>query len=168
MTGRQQHALWINLMPVHDTKLSYAQSCTFPSFQNVSHTFKTVLSIWTLQLRWDVVICHISLLVGHEITNGFWFYGLDNTHNQFHKVYWRLIRAEQRGEELSYKLIQMLEKLKNLNNTAVNLTIANSLRNSSVNSWSNSSGKWTHVWSLRRTRYPLSLSLSLTHALPSS
>ncbi|MCI4379656.1 hypothetical protein PGIGA_G00230750 [Pangasianodon gigas] len=65
----------------------------------------------------------------------------DNTSDQFHKVYWRLIKAEQRGEELSFKLIQMLEKLKNLNNTGANQTITNSSRNSLVNSLSNSSAR---------------------------
>ncbi|MCJ8733763.1 hypothetical protein PDJAM_G00227330 [Pangasius djambal] len=65
----------------------------------------------------------------------------DNTLDQFRKVYWRLIKAEQRGEELSYKLVQMLEKLKNLNNTGANQTFTNSSRNSLVNSLSNSSAR---------------------------
>ncbi|XP_060783260.1 alpha-1,3-mannosyl-glycoprotein 4-beta-N-acetylglucosaminyltransferase B-like [Neoarius graeffei] len=56
----------------------------------------------------------------------------DTTPDQFDKVYWRLIKAEQRGEELSYKLLQMLAKLKTLNNTVANQTITNSSRNSSV------------------------------------
>lgn len=69
--------------------------------------------------------------------NEFWSDGLDNTPDQFHKVYWRLIRAEQRGAELSFKLFQMLETLKNLNESAANMTITNS----SINSLRNSSGK---------------------------
>ncbi|KAF5896251.1 alpha-1,3-mannosyl-glycoprotein 4-beta-N-acetylglucosaminyltransferase B-like, partial [Clarias magur] len=59
---------------------------------------------------------------------------------QFHNVYWRLLRAEQRGEELSYKLFQMLEKLKNINNTKANLTISN-FKNSSVSFLRNSSAR---------------------------
>ncbi|KAF7707014.1 alpha-1,3-mannosyl-glycoprotein 4-beta-N-acetylglucosaminyltransferase B-like [Silurus meridionalis] len=53
------------------------------------------------------------------------------TPDQFHNVYWRLIRAEQRGEELSYRLSRMLEKLKYLNST--NATVSNSSRNILVN-----------------------------------
>ncbi|XP_017330065.1 alpha-1,3-mannosyl-glycoprotein 4-beta-N-acetylglucosaminyltransferase B-like [Ictalurus punctatus] len=58
----------------------------------------------------------------------------DNASEQFHKLYWRLLKAEQHGEELSYKLIRMLEKLKGLNNTRANLTFSNSSRNALGNS----------------------------------
>ncbi|GAA6080858.1 alpha-1,3-mannosyl-glycoprotein 4-beta-N-acetylglucosaminyltransferase B-like, partial [Tachysurus ichikawai] len=65
----------------------------------------------------------------------------DNTSHHLHKVYWRLLRAEQRGEELSYKMFQMLEKLKILNNTGANLTISNSTKESLGYSVSNSSSR---------------------------
>ncbi|KAK3564455.1 hypothetical protein QTP86_022635, partial [Hemibagrus guttatus] len=66
--------------------------------------------------------------------NTFRFSALDNTFNHLHKVYWRLLKAEQRGEELSYKLLLMLEKLKTVNNTGANLTVFNSTRISLSNS----------------------------------
>ncbi|KAK2839054.1 hypothetical protein Q7C36_013868 [Tachysurus vachellii] len=63
----------------------------------------------------------------------------DNTSHRLHKVYWRLLRAEQRGEELSYKLFQMVEKLKTINNTGANVTISNSTKDSLGHSLNNTS-----------------------------
>lgn len=90
--------------------------------------------------------------------NVFWFYGLDNASEQFHKLYWRLLKAEQHGEELSYKLIRMLEKLKGLNNTRANLTFSNSSRNA----LGNSSGKYDLS---EGQQYLLTLTPSLTQRL---
>ncbi|KAI4879317.1 hypothetical protein NFI96_022621 [Prochilodus magdalenae] len=59
-----------------------------------------------------------------------WFCGLDKEPGELQRVYERLVRAEQRGHTLSFKLLQVLENLQNLTITSNNLTSINS------------SGKW--------------------------